>query len=227
MLLLLSLILAYLLGAVPFSFIVARAVRRIDLRQHGSGNLGATNVFRAVGPRWGVLVLLLDMAKGAGAVLIMSAVAGSWPAGQPTPLHLPPDLWRIFAGFVASLGHTLSPFVSWHGGKGVATTCGAFFVLAPYPTLIALSVFFLVLAWRRIISLASICAALILPVTVAFFEWRSVQFSRTITAFAVLICGWVVFRHRANIRRLRAGSEAAIGAGNGRTKAPAGPRERS
>ncbi len=92
MILLLSLLLAYLLGAVPFSFIVARAVRGIDLRHHGSGNLGATNVFRAVGPRWGVLVFLLDLAKGAGAVLIMSAVAAGWPPDQATPLHLPPDL---------------------------------------------------------------------------------------------------------------------------------------
>lgn len=210
MMLILVLVFAYLLGAVPFSFIIARRLRGIDLREHGSGNLGATNVYRTMGPGWGVLCLLLDMAKGAGAVLAMTAVTSSWPEGQVTPLHLPPDLWRIFAGFVTALGHTLSPFVGFHGGKGVATTSGAFFVLAPYPTLCALGAFAIMMAVTRIVSLGSIVAAVVLPLAVGYFELRSEQFSKTIFVFTLIICIWVVVKHRANIRRLAAGTEKPL-----------------
>ncbi|MBU0743355.1 glycerol-3-phosphate 1-O-acyltransferase PlsY [bacterium] len=210
MLLILVLLLSYLLGAIPFSFIVAKRLRGIDLREHGSGNLGATNVFRTLGPWWGLLVLLLDMAKGAVAVLAMTAVTATWPGGQPTPLHLPPDLWRIFAGFVAALGHTLSPFVGFHGGKGVATTSGAFFVLAPYPTLVALGAFAIMMAITRIVSLGSIVAAIVLPIAVGYFELRSEQFSKTIFVFTLVICLWVLVKHRTNIKRLQAGTEKPL-----------------
>ena len=129
-------------------------MRGIDLRQHGSGNLGATNVFRTLGPCWGALCLLLDLAKGAAAVLADDGRREDLARGSsPTPLHLPPDLWRIFAGSFAALGHTLSPFVGFHGGKGVATTGGAFFVLAPYPTLISTIAFLALFAATRIVSL--------------------------------------------------------------------------
>ncbi len=170
MLLFVCLLCCYLIGSIPFSFIVARRVKGIDLRHHGSGNLGATNIFRTLGPGWGLLVLFLDMAKGAGAVLLMSWLVSLWPQGEPTPLHLPPDVWRILAGFVAAFGHTFSPFVDFHGGKGVATTAGAFFILAPYATLAATVVFAGVFAVTRIVSLASLCAAAVLPLGVAYFE---------------------------------------------------------
>jgi len=202
MLLIAALVAAYLLGAIPFSYLVARRIKGIDLTRHGSGNLGATNVFRTLGPLWGVLVLLLDMAKGAAAVAVMTAVTAAWPAGRPTPLHLPPDLWRILAGFVAVLGHTLSPFVGFRGGKGVATTAGAFFFLAPYPMLAALAVFTVVVATTRIVSLASLSAAAILPLAVFWFEWRSPDFSWTIFGFTTALSAWVIAKHRANIRRL-------------------------
>jgi glycerol-3-phosphate acyltransferase PlsY len=214
MLLLACVLAAYLLGAIPFSFVVAQRVKGIDLRLHGSGNLGATNIFRTLGPGWGVLVLLLDMAKGAGAVLLMSWLAANWPPGEPTPLHLPPDMWRIFAGAMAAFGHTFSPFVGFHGGKGVATTAGAYFVLAPFPTLTALVVFGVVLAVTRIVSLSSLCAAAVLPVAVAYFEARSPQFSKTIFVFTLVVCLWVIHRHRRNIERLQAGTEKPIGAGS-------------
>jgi len=210
MLLIVVLVLAYLIGSIPFSFMIARRMRGIDLREHGSGNLGATNVFRTLGPWWGVGVLLLDMAKGAAAVLAMTAVTSTWPEGQVTPLHLPPDLWRIFAGFVAALGHTLSPFVGFHGGKGVATTGGAFFVLAPYPTLAAIIAFAIMMAVTRIVSLGSIVAAVVLPIAVGYFELRSEQFSKTIFVFTLIICLWVLYKHRSNIRRLQAGTEKPL-----------------
>jgi len=210
MLLIIVLVLAYLLGAIPFSFIAGKHVRGIDLRDCGSGNLGATNVYRTLGPWWAALVLFLDMAKGAGAVLIMTAVTSTWPEGQTTPLHLPPDLWRIFAGFAASLGHTLSLFVRFHGGKGVATTAGAFFVLAPYPTIIATAGFAIMMGITRIVSIGSITAAIVLALSVGYFELRSPQFSKTIFVFSLIICTWVVVKHRANIMRIWAGTEKPL-----------------
>lgn len=214
MLLILFTLIAFGVGSIPFSFIIAKRVKGLDLREYGSGNLGATNVFRTLGPRWGAFCLFLDMAKGAVAVWLMTLLVNSWPIGEPTPFHITPDLFRIFAGVVASLGHTFSPFVGFHGGKGVATTAGAFAVLEPYALLVTLAAFLAVMLTTRIVSLASIVAASILPFAVLFFELKSLETSKTITIFTFLVCAWVIFRHRANIARLRDGTEKQI-AGNG------------
>lgn len=221
MLIILFLLIAFALGSVPFSFILAKRVKGIDLRHHGSGNLGATNVFRTLGPWWGGLCLFLDMAKGAVAVLLMTLLVSTWPHGEPTPFNITPDLFRIVAGFLAAMGHTFSPFVNFHGGKGVATTGGAFAVLEPYALIATLVVFAAVLLTTRIVSLASLAAASVLPVMVIFFEWRSLDTSLTIIAFTILICAWVVFKHRGNIARLREGTERKIEPANGNGK----PRE--
>ena len=218
------LLLAYALGAIPTSFLVARRVKGIDLRQHGSGNLGASNVFRTIGAAWGVAVMVVDMAKGALPVLLMTWLLGGRPHGAPLPLHLPPDVFRIAAGVCAAMGHTLSPFVSFHGGKGVATTAGAYFILAPYPTLAALGIFGIVMAITRIVSLASLCAAAVLPVAVAYFEWHSASFSRTIFFLTLPICAWVIWKHRGNILRLQDDKEAPIEAADAPGRAPLPPR---
>lgn len=211
MLLILCCVVAYLLGSIPFSFIIGKQVKGIDLREFGSGNLGATNVYRTLGPGWGGLCLFLDMAKGALAVALMTLLVANWPAHEATPLHLPPDLYRIFAGFLASIGHTFSPFVGFRGGKGVATTAGAFAVLEPFPILIALVVFVAVLLASRIVSLASIAAAAVLPIATFFFEYQSTTpFSKTLFVFTAIISLWVIFKHRGNIRRLSAGTEEAF-----------------
>ena len=217
MLLIVFLLLAFLLGAIPFSFIIAKRVRGIDLRHHGSGNLGATNVFRTLGPRWGVACLLLDMAKGAAAVLLMTQLVDNWQASEPTPFHITPDLFRIFAGALSALGHTFSPFVSFHGGKGVATTGGAFAVLEPFPILVTVAAFGLVVAGTRIVSLASIVAACVLPIAVVIFELKSLDTSKTIIIFTIVICAGVIWKHRANLARLRAGTEKKLGDGSHKT----------
>lgn len=223
MLLILFLLLAFAIGSVPFSFLIGKQVKGIDLRRHGSGNLGASNVFRTLGPGWGGLCLFLDMAKGAIAVLLMTLLVNTWPTGESTPFHITPDLFRVFAGFAASMGHTFSPFVNFHGGKGVATTAGAFFVLEPYAIVAAMIVFGAVFGVTRIVSLGSICAAAVLPLGVVFFEWRSLETSKTLIAFTFLICGWVIFKHRGNITRLRKGTEKKInGAQNGSAPPSAG-----
>jgi glycerol-3-phosphate acyltransferase PlsY len=207
MLLIIFLILAFGLGSIPFSYILAKNVKGIDLRHHGSGNLGATNVFRTLGPGWGSLCLFLDMAKGAAAVGLMTWLVSTWPEGQGTPFHITPDLFRIFAGAVAALGHTFSPFVNFHGGKGVATTAGAFAVLEPYAILVAIAAFLLIFLFTRIVSVGSVASAITLPWAVVFFERRSLETSKTLIIFAFITCAWVIFKHRANIARLRDGTE--------------------
>lgn len=214
MLLVLFLLLAFLLGAIPFSFVIAKKVKGIDLRHHGSGNLGATNVFRTLGPRWGIACLLLDMAKGAVAVLLMTQLVDHWRADQPTPFHITPDLFRIFAGALAGFGHTFSPFVSFHGGKGVATTGGAFAVLEPLAILVTVAAFAITLAASRIVSLGSLVAACVLPVAVVLFELNSLDTSKTIIWFTFVVCGWVIWKHRANVARLRAGTEKKLSSGH-------------
>ncbi len=224
MLLIVFLLLAFALGAVPFSFIIGKRVKGIDLRLHGSGNLGSTNVFRTLGPVWGSICLALDMGKGAGAVALMTWLVNTWPEGQATPFHITPDLFRIFAGVVASLGHTFSPFVGFHGGKGVATTGGAFLVLEPFAMMATIVAFAAVFATTRIVSLGSITAASVLPVAVFFFEIKSLETSKTIIIFTALICGWVLFKHRGNIARLRAGTEGRIDSGDSTPDIPDKPQ---
>jgi len=225
MLLILFLVIAFGLGSIPFSFLIGKNVKGIDLREHGSGNLGATNVFRTLGPWWGALCLFLDMAKGAAAVFLMTALVHTWPPGEPTPFHIPPDLFRIFAGFLASMGHTFSPFVNFHGGKGVATTGGGFAVLEPWAVVVTLVCFLAVFLTTRIVSVASIAAASILPFAVVFFEWRSLDASKTIIVFIFLTCGWVIFKHRGNIARLREGTEQQVSSGKDQSGDPPHSKE--
>jgi acyl phosphate:glycerol-3-phosphate acyltransferase len=206
-----SLILSYLLGAIPFSLIIGQRVKGIDLREHGSGNLGATNVYRTLGAAWGGLCLLLDVAKGALAVFAMTMVVAAWPAGESMPLYLTGDMYRILAGIVAILGHSFSPFAGFRGGKGIATTFGVFLILEPFPVLFAFGIFLAVFAATRIVSLGSLCAAAVFPWAVLIFEVRSPKpFSTTLIVFSFVLAALVIWRHRENIRRLRAGTEKTL-----------------
>ena len=190
---------SYLLGAIPTSYIAGRLGRGIDLREHGSKNLGATNVYRLLGWTYAIPVGLFDVAKGAVPV----ALFGRWAGGPP---WLPVTL-----GGAAVLGHMFSPFVRFRGGKGVATAAGVFLALAPLAFAIAIPVWALCLWLTGFVSLSSIVAALTFPVWVRLTTdgagptfWASV-------VLALLI----VFAHRANIRRLLAGTENRFRTRNG------------
>ncbi len=206
MLVIASLVVAYVLGSVPFSLIIGKRIKDIDLREHGSGNLGATNVYRNLGAGWGGLCLLLDMGKGALAVGLTTIAAGL----EPLPLHLTADIYRIAAAIAAILGHSFSPFASFRGGKGIATTAGAFAMLEPLAIVAALIVFGAVFVATRIVSLGSISAAAVFPLAVLFFELRSRDVSSTLIVFSFLLAALVIWRHRANIRRLQAGTEKKL-----------------
>ena len=191
---------SYLLGATPTSYIAGKLGRGIDLREHGSKNLGATNVYRILGWKYAIPVALIDIAKGAIPVLLAPSSPHAW---------LP-----LAAGGAAVLGHMFSPYVSFKGGKGVATAAGMFLALAPFAVLIAIAVWVACLWLTGYVSLSSIIGVLSVPLTVAFLQggvsyvfWASV-------ALVVLI----IFAHRRNIVRLIAGTENRF-----RTRGTVGP----
>ena len=188
---------SYLLGAIPTSYLVVRLIRGEDLRQRGSGNLGATNLYRVLGWRYAVPVAVFDMAKGAVPVLVFAPRAGH---GEFTPLLL---------GATAMLGHVFSVFVGFRGGKGVATGAGVVLGLAPWAFLVALAVWALLVWTTGYVSLGSIVAALALPPAV----WLLHPERRSLIWIFGLLAALVVVTHRANLRRLLAGTESRFGGG--------------
>ncbi len=194
---LLYLTLSYLLGAIPTSYLAGRWFRGIDLREHGSRNLGATNVYRVLGWRFAVPVGLFDVAKGAVAVLAF----GSRPSGFP---H-----FATWCGVAAVVGHTLSPLVGFRGGKGVATAAGAFLALAPGAVAVG-AVVWLLLVWATgYVSVGSMAGALSLPL--ADFLLYPARRTPGDLGLDLAVAGFIVWKHRANIRRLLAGTESRFG----------------
>ena len=182
---------AYFVGAAPASY-VAGWLKGIDLRQQGSKNLGATNVYRVLGWRYALPVALFDVAKGAVPVLLFPRWGG--------------DRWEWFPavlGAVAVLGHVFSPFVGFKGGKGVATAAGVFLALAPVAVAITLPVWAVSLWLTGYVSLSSLIAAITLPILVAV-----TQAGRPALVAAIALALMIVYTHRANIRRLLAGTES-------------------
>ncbi len=187
-----AVLLAYLLGSVPFAFLVTRG-RGIDLRHIGSGNVGAANVLRTTGVPSAVVVMLLDSLKGSVAVLAAQAMT----IGAAAP---------VAAGIASILGHIYPVWLRFHGGKGVATAAGVFGVLAPFALLIASGVFVLTICVTRFISAGSLAAALALAIAAA-----ATGAPGTVVTGAVAAAMIVLYRHRANLVRLAAGTERRVG----------------
>lgn len=187
-----SVVAAYLIGSIPFAFLLARR-RGIDLRQAGSGNVGASNVLRTSGVRLAVVAVALDGLKGTIAVLLAQGVA----PGTAAP---------VAAGLASVLGHVYPPWLRFHGGKGVATAAGAFSVLAPAALGIAGAVFVLAVLATRIISIGSMSAAVTLAVVTAVTDS-----SRLVVAGACIAAALVVVRHRGNLARVMTGTERRVG----------------
>ena len=200
-----AVLLAYVLGSVPFSYLIVRLHRGIDVRTIGSRSAGATNVLRASGKWAALLALLLDVAKGAAAVVL----AGTLGVGS----------WTLAAAALAAVaGHVFPLFLVFRGGKGVATAAGVLAVLAPWAGLGALAVFILFVAWKRYVSLGSISAAASLPVFAsarwwsgAFRDAEGQDYGPALLAAVSAIAVLVIFKHRANLVRLRAGAESRLG----------------
>lgn len=189
-------LLAYVLGATPTSYVVGRVGYGLDLRDHGSGNLGATNVFRVLGWKAALPVVLVDVAKGWLPVALFPLWDGA-AAGT----------WALAYGTAAIVGHVFSVWVRFRGGKGVATSAGVFTALAPWATLIALVVWVATVALTRIVSLGSLLAAAALPPAV-----HLTGEPRPEVWLAIGLAAFVVYAHRSNIGRLLRGEENRFGA---------------
>lgn len=198
-----GIVLAYVVGSIPAAYIAGKVTRGIDLRQHGSGNLGATNVYRVLGAKTAIVVLLFDAAKGAVPALWFPRLFGVDRAGPHAVA-----LWAIAFGIAAIIGHVRPVFLLWKGGgKGVATASGVFGALAPAAIGVTLLVWFSVLVLSGYMSLASLAGAAVLPLAIAILRGiRSPLF-----AVSVIVAAFVFWTHRSNIGRLRRGEEPRFG----------------
>lgn len=190
---------SYLAGAIPWSFIMGKLLRGIDLREHGSGNLGAANTFRVLGTKAAVPVLILDIGKGFAAVYFISRLGGDSVT------------YELLAALAVVLGHNYSIFVGFSGGKGIGTTSGAFLGLAPHAVGICFALWLIVLLFSRIVSVASLAATIALPPAILFSNRAFGADSHySILALSTAIVVLVIYKHRSNIRRLREGTEKRI-----------------
>ncbi|ADG82433.1 glycerol-3-phosphate 1-O-acyltransferase PlsY [Thermincola potens] len=185
------LLLSYLLGSIPVGYIVCKLGKGINIMEHGSGNIGFTNVLRVAGPLYGAVVLLGDTGKG-----MLAAYLGLKYGIQ----------WGILGGIAAMLGHSFSIFLKLRGGKLVATGLGVLIILAPKVALTALVVWLITLAFTRYVSLSSILAGISVPIAMLAY-----QEPLPMVVFGAFAAGFVVIRHKSNIRKLMAGQEYKIG----------------
>ncbi len=190
----LSIILGYLIGSVPFALIFGKVFGGIDVRQHGSGNLGGTNVIRLLGVKVGLPVILCDIGKG-----VLAAFIGTMLGGE---------LFGLIAGICAVFGHFYPVFAGFKGGKGVATGAGIFIYLAPFQMLIVVSIFLLVLLIFGYVSLASIIGSatgIILFILPEFLTGMEINLG--VRLGALLVGGFIIYKHRSNIKKLAIGEE--------------------
>lgn len=207
-------ILSYLVGSIPTSIIVGKIARGIDIRQYGSGNAGGTNVIRVLGWKAGVFVILMDMAKGLIATLLLSRLMfGALPFANLTPFD-DFTVVQIIAGSAAILGHIWTVFAGFRGGKGIATAGGMLIGIAPVEVGVSLAVFSVVFLVTHYVSLGSLSAAVAFPLTMFFREnvfLEEVRGYNTLIYFSIAIALLIIYTHRANIRRLLAGTEQRLG----------------
>ena len=197
---------AYLCGSLPFGYLVARVVLKDDIRNHGSGNIGATNVRRVLGNKWGALVLVLDALKGAAPVLLLPPLF--YPADDLFLVNA-----RVIAGITAVIGHMFPVWLQFRGGKGVATALGVVIVLNWQASVVALVVFLITVIVARIVSLGSILGATAFAIAHFILTGRDAMTAPQagLTAFCLMVPTLIVVRHRANIARILRGEESRLG----------------
>jgi glycerol-3-phosphate acyltransferase PlsY len=205
---------SYLLGSIPFGYVLVRVFRKQDIRATGSGNIGATNVARSGAKGLAILTLLLDAGKGALAVWVAESLARQHLAAEG---HSPGAPWPYVLGAMAAMfavaGHIFPVWLKFRGGKGVATAVGAFAVLAPLAVLVALAVFGVTVAVTRFVSLGSILGTISFPIAVYLLPHERLGFALWHVLGAIVITGaMVIAKHHANIARLLARTENKLGA---------------
>lgn len=188
-----GLILAFLLGSIPFGYIITYIISKEDIRKVGSGNIGATNVSRKLGIKGGIITFLLDAFKGFLAVWILMLI-------NPYPYYIG------LAGILAVLGHSFTPFLGFKGGKGIATSFGVFLRISPIPSLICFFIFLIILIIFKYVSLSSLISSSLFPPIAYFFglnEWLII--------YSVCISILIIIKHKENIKRLIEGKELKFG----------------
>ena len=206
-------ILSYLIGSIPTSIIISKAAKGIDIREHGSGNAGGTNVMRVLGWKHGALVILLDALKGVLAVVIVARLHyGSIPFENATPFD-DFTLVQIIAGISAVVGHIWTVFAGFKGGKGIATALGMLMMIVTVDMLIAVGVFIIVVTLSRYVSLGSLAGAIAVPLTLIVREnlfHVDIPNYNTLLPFLIFVALLVIFTHRKNVVRLLNGNENKI-----------------
>ena len=192
---------SYLLGSLPIGYIVGK-IAGVDIRKSGSGNIGATNVLRVLGKKYGYTVFFLDALKGFAVVRISLALVSTTPAAQPYA-----NLFALLGAVVCVIGHSFPVWLDFRGGKGVATSAGVIIGLMPLAAIIVFPIWFIVFEICRYVSVASICAAISLPITIALFLRFKVMDSVVLLYFSIALAVVVVWRHRSNFSRLLNGTE--------------------
>jgi glycerol-3-phosphate acyltransferase PlsY len=217
---------AFLLGSIPFGLFIARA-KGIDIRQHGSGNIGATNVLRVVGKKHGITCLILDALKGFVPVVIALnlvqiegrhlqipvAFLDAWAVKLSAADAVKAQIVHIVTALFAVLGHNYSPWVGFKGGKGIATSAGVLLALMPFAVLLLIVIWLLLFSVTRYVSVASIGAAAALPLVTLYGSWshgriQDGTWNKPLFVFSVIIAALAIWKHRANIQRLMKGTES-------------------
>jgi acyl phosphate:glycerol-3-phosphate acyltransferase len=198
-------LLSYLVGSIPTSIIFSKLFRGIDIREHGSGNAGGTNAWRVLGWKLGLTVMLIDIAKGVIATVLITKIRIDNPP-------LPADVIQIFAGLSAIIGHIWTIFAGFRGGKGVGTGAGMVIGIYPVAAAVCLAIFGITLAISRIVSVSSMVAAILLPVTLIVLRLIfHYHVTNVMLGFSILIAALIVYTHRSNIQRIIKGEENRIG----------------
>jgi len=186
-------VISFLIGSIPFGYVICRIFKKIDIRKFGSGNIGATNVYRVCGGFLGITVLILDILKGFIPVFISKNI-----------FHFP-SLISVITGLLTIFGHIFSIFLKGRGGKGVATSFGVIIGLFPLSALSSFILWFIILLISHIVSVASIIAGFFLPIFIYLF-YKDIS----LTIFGIIIFFFIVYTHRENIKRLKKGKENRI-----------------
>jgi acyl phosphate:glycerol-3-phosphate acyltransferase len=199
---LLWLIIAYLIGSIPTAYIVGRRVSGIDIREHGSGNVGATNAFRVIGKQWGSAVLAIDLLKGLVVTAVIARGAHAFPG-------LSLELKQLIFGFAAISGHTWTLWLKLKGGKGIATAAGVLLGIFPVSTICAVLIWSLLFVVKRYVSLASIGAVAVFPILLLLFS-RHIESFWLVFLISLVLAGLLIYNHRSNIQRLQSGAEPRV-----------------
>ena len=215
---------AFIAGSIPFGVLIARA-RGINIQEHGSKNIGATNVGRVLGKKLGIICFVLDVLKGSIPVFVVGSLAGTF-GKQLDSIGTNDMLLWIAVVFAALLGHMYPPWLNWKGGKGVATTFGGMIAMWPLltvPVLLSMGVWILSLVLSKIVSLASVVAAAVLPImTIGWVYWQtgslSIAHSWPMIGVTTLIASLVLWKHRSNIQRIALKQEPKLGSSTSSTQ---------